>query len=612
MRSEVISAERREDGWLEAESIWVLSDVEVAQFKRAGLRKEITDRNLLTQVHHVLSPARAAIRGQRIIRREEDGWLLHSSGVYLPPDIAPDDPRLWRYAEAGLDREAWVRLLPRGETQVVPAFGFVPTRYLREEDGEPEYLDPQWQRETFVRNADDEVNSVVGWKGGLLEGQLSRGDRIAAVQRTTLNLQIAASADDATETDGSPLINVSVLITDNPNSVVGLRWETSGLSGATINSAIVQVVPSSTANDEPDHTFYCEDSDAPAQFTTTTNDISDRPRTSASMHWSSGDLGANGTNFFSSPEMDTEVQEAVDRPGFAEVLVVLFHGGADTNRDLFIRSYDGNTAQAAKLDVDYTEAAGSETHELAGDARSSTSATGFLSVTRHLAGAARSSTRAEGSLSRLVGLAAAARSNTRGGAALAVARALSAAARSAARVEGAITVARSLAASARSSTRAEGLLRVARTLVAEARSTTRAEGNLTIEDSTETHELSGEARSTARAEGSLSVSRSLAGAARSDTRAAGALTLLRALAGFARSAGHVAANLVVTRSLSGEARSTTRAEGNLTTGIVAPDIIITVDAVLDATGTLTAALDSPTVAATLDATRTLTATLEGS
>jgi hypothetical protein len=177
---------------------------------------------------------------------------------------------------------------------------------------------------------------------------------------TTLNLQVAASADDACE-DGS-----SGNVYDTANNVYltdsdywgGFRWQSVTIpSGATIDSADLQVWLSDTGHDDIEVDIYGHDVADAGAFSggSGTYDISGRARTSASVNESSS---STGTGWHSMPDVKAVVQEIVDDAGgLSSAGLALIEDGL-AGIDLYQTAYDGNSDHAAKLDIDYTAAAG--------------------------------------------------------------------------------------------------------------------------------------------------------------------------------------------------------------------------------------------------------------
>lgn len=178
----------------------------------------------------------------------------------------------------------------------------------------------------------------------------------------TLNIPIAASEDDASEdlesivsTTGSALGNAL----DSTLEWVGLRFRAVTIPpGAVINSASISVVPINTGSDEPLVTIYGEAADDAAAFVdATTATISTRSRTTASVAWSSANLGATGTSRHNSPDIAAIIQEIIDRPGWASgnALNILIQGGATSTRDLTFWAFDFGD-RIPELDITYTVA----------------------------------------------------------------------------------------------------------------------------------------------------------------------------------------------------------------------------------------------------------------
>jgi hypothetical protein len=186
---------------------------------------------------------------------------------------------------------------------------------------------------------------------------------------TTLNLQVSASADDANQ-DATNAVSITDLtvVTDAVDEHVGLRFTNVTIPpGSTINDARLTVrISGTTANDEPQHRLRGELSANAAAFTTGSNDIDARARTTAAVDWDSADLGASGNDFqwgapngapTSGANLSAIIQEIINQGGWASgnALVLIFeqHTG-NALRDLGIVLYDGVPANAARLSIDYT------------------------------------------------------------------------------------------------------------------------------------------------------------------------------------------------------------------------------------------------------------------
>jgi hypothetical protein len=179
---------------------------------------------------------------------------------------------------------------------------------------------------------------------------------------TTLNLQVAASADDADEgsvgnTDTTRII--TMLYTDQ--WWIGFRWQSVTIpTGATIDTATFHGYISSTAYDDVHVEVFGDNVGDAAVFTAGSGnyDISGRSLTSASV---TKDEDAAGSGWYSITGLASIVQEIVDDAGglSGDALALVMDG--TTGVELRFKAYDNDPPDAAKLDIDYTppsEAAG--------------------------------------------------------------------------------------------------------------------------------------------------------------------------------------------------------------------------------------------------------------
>ncbi len=178
--------------------------------------------------------------------------------------------------------------------------------------------------------------------------------------------QIGASADDASQ---PTIVNTSVTIagttiaqfTDG-GRVTGLRFQTIPIpQNSTIDSAKLTIYYYGYPNyDKMDCDVQCQDSDDALLFVAGTynGNISDRPRTTASVLWQENWLN-NGWK--ESPELKTIVQEVISRAGWVQNNNIVFL--LDANRDwlsggslFYAWDYPSNQ-YGAKLDITYTRPA---------------------------------------------------------------------------------------------------------------------------------------------------------------------------------------------------------------------------------------------------------------
>lgn len=170
--------------------------------------------------------------------------------------------------------------------------------------------------------------------------------------------QVAASADDAEENNGTGSVSITStdleLINDGGSTpqTVGIRFP--GLTvpqGATINSAFIDFIV-----DEPDSgptslTVHGENVDNSSAFTTTNNNITSRATTTASAAWNSIPSWSNAGDLHTSADISAVIQEIVNRGGWASgnALSVIITGSSERTAE----SYDGSASGAPTLRVVY-------------------------------------------------------------------------------------------------------------------------------------------------------------------------------------------------------------------------------------------------------------------
>lgn len=169
---------------------------------------------------------------------------------------------------------------------------------------------------------------------------VSHGTDDAQQVGTTMTLTgttIGASLDATTDWAGMRFRNVQVP------------------AGATVTAAYVSVVPSGTGEDEPLVTVFLEAADNAATFSSSASDISNRSRTTG-VSWDNANLGADGSTYFNSPSLVTDVQAVVDRGGWAygNAMAVHIQGGSTATRDLTIESFENTANNPPKLHIEYT------------------------------------------------------------------------------------------------------------------------------------------------------------------------------------------------------------------------------------------------------------------
>lgn len=180
---------------------------------------------------------------------------------------------------------------------------------------------------------------------------------------STLNLQVAATADDAVEFAAGFVSLTTYFIVVGDYSTIrytGMRFTgVSGLSGATIDSAVVtlRAYHSDTGSFIGD--CYAHDAAAPGTFTTATNNITDtaqRPRTTAVCQANSEDLGnwtaGQDYTFPTGSQLIPVIQELADSYDPLAIALLWIYTSGSGERTIY--AYDQSSATAPKLDIDYT------------------------------------------------------------------------------------------------------------------------------------------------------------------------------------------------------------------------------------------------------------------
>ena len=178
---------------------------------------------------------------------------------------------------------------------------------------------------------------------------------------TTLNLKVAASADDARE-DETPTnsINESTLGPIRSGAATrkcyaAFRWSVAIAQGTTITSATLGLYI--TAGSVVGQDVYCQQADNAGAFTTTATDISGRTAGTRTTLTGTPSVGS-----YLSFDVTSIVQTIINRAGFASgnyiaIIVDALTPGITSASAITVQAYDGSSANAAKLDIVYSGAA---------------------------------------------------------------------------------------------------------------------------------------------------------------------------------------------------------------------------------------------------------------
>ena len=174
---------------------------------------------------------------------------------------------------------------------------------------------------------------------------------------TTVEVRVIGGSDDAEErADGKVNLRSSdleLVFDRRGNQTVGMRFADVAIpQGATILGAHLRFKAEETHSDPTSLSIQGEAADHAVTFTTTSGNISSRPRTTAAVPWSPPAWTKRDTGLDQqSPDIATLVQEIVDRPGWSSLnaLAIIITGTGERVAE----SYQGDAAGAPLLHVEY-------------------------------------------------------------------------------------------------------------------------------------------------------------------------------------------------------------------------------------------------------------------
>ncbi len=173
---------------------------------------------------------------------------------------------------------------------------------------------------------------------------------------TTIDAQVGAGADDGSYgSNGTSYVNSGATIALGPSATADRAWfRWTGVTivdGSTIDAAHIELFfrDAETGSEETESIGF-DDLAAPAAPTDAT-DASGRTRTTTTVAWTI--VGNSANAFFSSSEIKTVIQELEDSFDYSSgaAMQALVWETGETVR---VRSYEHNTARAAKLHIEYT------------------------------------------------------------------------------------------------------------------------------------------------------------------------------------------------------------------------------------------------------------------
>ncbi len=173
----------------------------------------------------------------------------------------------------------------------------------------------------------------------------------------TIDDQVEASSDDANQiTSGAMFLTDTIHVMGFAGIGVhsGQRFDTliSGLSGVTITDAYLTWMAESSDSGSFVSIMYAEDGATPSTFTTTSNNITDRTQTTASVTAGSTQLG----NWTSGQEytltITSLIQEIADSYDPNAIVLMSIYSSGSGKR--FADTFDADETIAPKLHITYT------------------------------------------------------------------------------------------------------------------------------------------------------------------------------------------------------------------------------------------------------------------
>ncbi len=175
----------------------------------------------------------------------------------------------------------------------------------------------------------------------------------------TVTVPISLSSDDAEQKpSGSVSIGSSdleMMVDGSKIQHIGLRFQNPSIpNAATILSAFIQFTCDETNDQDPvSISIFGEAADDPNTFISSTNNISNRPKTNTMANWSPTEpwIVDEQTAKQQTSDLSAVLQEIVDRPGYElnNAIAFLFEGSGRR----VAKSFDKNKFEAAQLVVEY-------------------------------------------------------------------------------------------------------------------------------------------------------------------------------------------------------------------------------------------------------------------
>ncbi|WP_282135758.1 PKD domain-containing protein [Seonamhaeicola maritimus] len=174
-----------------------------------------------------------------------------------------------------------------------------------------------------------------------------------------IDSQVSGSLDDVEENLANGSIDATStdleLVQDSSRSrdqAVGLLFRNINIpQGAAVTSAYLEFAVDEIETAPTSIVIKAQNADNATDFTTATNNITNRTVTSVSVAWSNIPEWNDVGNFKQSPDLTLLVQEVVDRPGWSSGNKMAFIITGTGERT--VESFDGSPGGAARLHIEY-------------------------------------------------------------------------------------------------------------------------------------------------------------------------------------------------------------------------------------------------------------------
>ena len=173
--------------------------------------------------------------------------------------------------------------------------------------------------------------------------------------------RVGTSKDDAEEAStGSVTYTSSDLefMQDGADvqAYVGMRWTNVAVpQGATVLKAYLELTTDEKGSEPADVTFYAEDEDDAATFSSASFDISTRAKTSAYVTWSNVPAWNTIGEVHQTPDVAAIIQKVVDRPTWASgnAIAILAAPASANDGPRTAESYNGSSSAAPLLHIEW-------------------------------------------------------------------------------------------------------------------------------------------------------------------------------------------------------------------------------------------------------------------